>query len=67
MIRTTHTIIVEREITVEVDYTPPSRGGYFNPPEPADVEIVGEHDLTEDEIEQVRQEVIDNPPERYID
>ena len=67
---TTITIIREVEITVEVRYLPGTRATYWQPGDPADVEIIeaqadGDRiDLWDSEIEEVRQMVLEDPPER---
>jgi len=69
------TIIREVEIDVEVQYTPAVAATYWQPPEHAEVEILDARSafdglsiyLTECEIEQVRQMVLDSPPERDCD
>ena len=69
--KTTVTIIREVEITVDVRYIPAVRATHMQPPEPAEVEIIDAYDelnqsvnLTESEVEQVREMVLENPPQR---
>jgi hypothetical protein len=68
------TIIREIEIDVEVQYTPSVAATYWQPPEHAHVEILEAYDelnqsvnLTQSEVDQVRQMVLDSPPERDCD
>jgi len=69
------TIIREVEIDVEVQYTPAVAATYWQPPEYAGVEILDARSsfdglslhLTECEVEQVRQMVLESPPERDCD
>jgi hypothetical protein len=68
------TIIREIEIDVEVQYTPAVAATYWQPPEHAEVEILEAYDelnqsvnLTECEVDQVRQMVLESPPERDCD
>jgi len=67
--KTTVTIIREIEIEVEVRYIPEVDATYMQPAEPADIEILHAHydsdniELTEAEIDEVREMVLENPPE----
>ena len=69
------TIIREIEIDVEVQYTPAVAATYWQPPEHAEVEILEARSssdgldvcLTKSEVDQVRQMVLDSPPERDCD
>ena len=69
------TIIREVEIDVEVQYTPAVAATYWQPPEHAEVEILEARSafdgldlcLTKSEVDQVRQMVLENPPERDCD
>jgi hypothetical protein len=71
--KTTVTIIREIEVEIEVDvrYIPAVRATHMQPPEPAEVEILDAYDelnqsvnLTESEVEQVREMVLQDPPQR---
>ena len=69
--KTTVTIIREVEITVEVRYIPAVRATHMQPPEPAEVEIIDAYDelnqgvnLTEAERDEVREMVLQYPPQR---
>jgi len=70
---TTVTIIREVEIEVDVRYIPAVDATYMQPPEPAEVEILHAHydsdniELTEAEIDEVREMVLENPPEPDYD
>jgi hypothetical protein len=68
---TTVTIIREVEITVEVRYVPAVRATHMQPPEPAEVEILDAYDelnqgvnLTSAERDEVREMVLQDPPQR---
>jgi hypothetical protein len=71
--KTTVTIIREVEIEVEVRYIPAVDATYMQPEEHADVEIIGAHvngdgiELTDDELDEVREMVLENPPEPDYD
>ena len=71
--RTTVTITREIEITVEARYIPAVRATHLQPPEPADIEIIEAHaddwviQLTDAEIDEVREIILENPPERDCD
>ena len=71
--KTTVTIIREVEIEVEVRYIPGVDATYMQPSEPADIEILHAHydsdniELTEAEIDEVREMVLENPPEPDYD
>jgi hypothetical protein len=64
------TITITREITVEVRYIPGTPATYMQPANHADIEILEAHadgniiDLTEAEVDEVREMVLENPPER---
>jgi hypothetical protein len=64
------TITITREITVEVRYIPGTPATYMQPGSPPDIEILEAHadgddiELTEAEIDEVREIVLENPPER---
>jgi hypothetical protein len=69
--KTTVTIIREVEITIEVRYIPAVDATYMQPPEPAEVEILDAYDelnqgvnLTEAERDEVREMVLQDPPQR---
>jgi hypothetical protein len=69
--KTTVTIIREVEIEVDVRYIPAVRATHMQPPEPADVEILDAYDelnqsvnLTSAELDEVREMVLENPPQR---
>ena len=67
---TTVTITREVEIEVDVRYVAAVRATHMQPPEPAEVEILdacyGYNSviLTEAEVEQVREMVLQDPPQR---
>jgi len=71
--KTTVTIIREVEIEVEVRYIPAVDATYMQPPERADVEILDAYAafdcviLTEAERDEVREMVLENPPEPDYD
>jgi len=71
--KTTVTIIREVEITVEARYIPAVRATHMQPPEPADIIIDEAYDdtggvmLTEAERDEVREMILENPPERDCD
>ena len=72
--RTTITITREVEITVVARYVPAVRGTHMQPTEPADVEIIDAYDndggvltLTEAEVDEVREMVLQDPPESHYD
>jgi len=66
----TITIYREIEITVEARYIPGTPATYMQPEEHADIEILHAHydsddiELTEAEIDEVREIVLENLPER---
>jgi hypothetical protein len=67
----TVTIIREIEIEVDVRYIPAVRATHMQPPEPAEVEILDAYDelnqsvnLTEAERDEVREMVLQDPPQR---
>ena len=68
--KTTVTIIREVEITVEVRYVPAVRATHMQPGEPADIIVDEAYDdtggvmLTEAERDEVREMVLENPPQR---
>jgi len=68
--KTTVTIICEIEIEVEVRYIPAVDATYMQPPDPAEVEILAAYEdvhsviLTEAERDEVREMVLENPPQR---
>ena len=67
---TTVTITREVEIEVSVRYIPAVRATHMQPPEPAEVEIIDacyDYDsiiLTSEEREEVREMVLQDPPQR---
>jgi len=71
---TTVYITREIEITVEARYIPAVRATHMQPPEPAEVEIIEAYDelnqsvrLSEAERDEVREMVLNSPPERDYD
>jgi hypothetical protein len=66
----TITITREIEILVEVRYIPGTPATHMQPEEHADIKIIEAHydgniiELTEAEIDEVREIVLENPPER---
>jgi len=68
--KTTVTIIREVEIQVDVRYIPAVRATHMQPPEPAEVEILAAYEdvhsviLTEAERDEVREMVLQDPPQR---
>jgi hypothetical protein len=69
--KTTVTIIREIVIEVDVRYIPAVRATHMQPPEPAEVEILDAYDelnqsvnLTSAERDEVREMVLQDPPER---
>jgi hypothetical protein len=68
--KTTVYITREVEIEVEVRYIPAVDATYMQPAEPADIEIIYAHydsdniELTEAEIDEVREMVLQDPPQR---
>jgi hypothetical protein len=69
--KTTVTIIREVEIEVDVRYIPAVRATHMQPPEPAEVEILDAYDelnqsvnLTSTERDEVREMVLQDPPQR---
>ena len=70
---TTVTIIREIEITVDVRYIPAVRATHMQPGEPADIIIDEAYDddggmmLTEAEVDEVREMVLQDPPQRDCD
>ena len=72
--RTTVTITREIEITVVARYVPAVRATHMQPPEPADIVILDAYDneldvlpLTEAEVDEVREMVLQDPPQRDYD
>ena len=72
--RTTVTITREIEITVVARYVPAVRATHMQPPEPADIVILDAYDneldvlpLTEAEVDQVREMVLQDPPQPDYD
>ena len=68
---TTITITREIEITVGARYIPAVRATHMQPPEPADIEIFTAYDqdglsieLTDSEVDEVREMVLQDPPQR---
>ena len=71
---TTITITREIEITVEARYVPAVRATHMQPGEPADIEILESYDqdglsieLTDSEVDEVREMVLQDPPQRDYD
>ena len=71
---TTVNIIREIEITVEVRYIPAVRATHMQPGEPADIQILDSYDndlaglaLTDSEVDEVREMVLQDPPQRDYD
>ena len=70
---TTVTIIREIEITVDVRYIPAVRATHMQPGEPADIIIDEAYDddggvmLTEAEVDEVREMVLQDPPQPDYD
>jgi hypothetical protein len=71
---TTITITREVEITVVARYVPAVRATHMQPPEPADIEVLAAYDndhgvlaLTEAEVDEVREMVLQDPPQRDCD
>ena len=74
MTTTSFTITREIEITVEARYIPAVRATHMQPGEPADIEIIDAYDndyqlikLTEAEVDEVREMVLQDPPQRDYD
>ena len=72
--RTTVTITREIEITVVARYVPAVRATHMQPPEPADIVILDAYDneldvlpLTEAEVDEVREMVLQDPPQPDYD
>ena len=69
---TTITITREVEITVGARYIPAVRATHMQPGEPADIEIIDAYnnddglsiELTQAEIDEVREMVLQDPPQR---
>ena len=69
---TTITITREIEITVGARYIPAVRATHMQPGEPADIEIIDAYnnddglsiELTQAEIDEVREMVLQDPPQR---
>ena len=68
---TTITITREVEITVVARYVPAVRATHMQPPEPADIEVLAAYEedghitiLTEAEVDEVREMVLQDPPQR---
>ena len=65
-----HNLTIIREIEIEYDYEPESRGSYLVPPESATVYIYSvrmdgeEIKLPISEIEEITRQILKNPPER---
>ena len=70
---TTVTITREIEITVEACYVPAVRATHMQPGEPADIIIDEAYDddggvmLTQAEVDEVREMVLQDPPQRDCD
>ena len=71
---TTITITREVEITVGARYIPGTDATYWQPGEPADIEIIDAYDadglaiqLTDSEVDVVREMVLQDPPQRDCD
>lgn len=71
---TTVTITREIEITVGARYIPAVRATHLQPPEPADIEVFTAYDqdgqlikLTEAEVDEVREMVLQDPPQPDYD
>ena len=67
----TITITREIEITVEARYVPAVRATHMQPGDPADIEILEAYDqdglsieLTDSEVDEVREMVLQDPPQR---
>ena len=67
----TITMTREIEITVEARYVPAVRATHMQPGEPADIEILEAYDqdglsieLTDSEVDEVREMVLQDPPQR---
>jgi hypothetical protein len=66
----TITITREIEILVEVRYIPGTPATHMQPADHADIEIIEAHydgniiELTDAEVDEVREMVLENPPER---
>lgn len=72
----TQTIYITREIEIDVAtrYIPAVAATYMQPPEPASVEIITAYDqdglaieLTDSEVDEVREMVLQDPPQRDYD
>ena len=71
---TTITITRDIEITVGARYIPAVRATHMQPGEPADIEILEAYDqdglsieLTDSEVDEVREMVLQDPPQRDYD
>ena len=71
---TTVTMTREIEITVEARYVPAVRATHMQPGDPADIEILEAYDqdglsieLTDSEVDEVREMVLQDPPQRDCD
>ena len=67
----TITMTREIEITVEARYVPAVRATHMQPGDPADIEILEAYDqdglsieLTDSEVDEVREMVLQDPPQR---
>jgi len=68
----TTTVYITREVEIEVEvrYIPAVDATYMQPPDPAEVEILAAYEdvhsviLTEAERDEVREMVLENPPQR---
>ena len=68
----TTTVTITREIQIDVDvrYIPAVRATHLTPPEPADVEIIDAYTdvhsviLTHAERQEIREMVLQDPPQR---
>ena len=70
----TVTITREIEITVEARYIPAVRATHMQPSEAADIEIFTAYDqdglsieLTDSEVDEVREMILQDPPQRDCD
>ena len=71
---TTVTITREVEITVQARYVPAVRATHMQPPEPADIVVLAAYEedghitiLTEAEVDEVREMVLQDPPQPDYD
>ena len=71
----TREITITRDINVEVRYIPAVRATHMEPGEPADIEVLDAYDgdngviteLTDSEVDEVREMVLQDPPQRDCD